>query len=504
VGYLISASGHPQLSKRISANMNTHYLKDMEDESLTQWVISSGFTLNELAWIQPGYPVPVNWDALDGGMDGPVHTIVSDGYGGVYAAGIFDTAGGHSAHNAAHWYSGFAGFDWTGLNGSGTDGPVYDILMDNNEIYLAGAFSMVDTVYTGSSVVKWNGSHWEGLGQFYIGGMLSYINDLELYRDTLYAGGLFRSDIGAPGFFTNLAKWDGQNWVPAFNDTSLNGMITGEVKSLHVQNGELFVAGDFQLGNASQTMNIFKINGNTLTPLSQDVPYAINDLATYGGELYAACKYYPGSQFEGGLIKYDGITWHSRVQFTGSGVNEVLVLEETPDGLALGGNFYWDQLLGFFVVNAGLLTDSSNTLSGLTSLGILDSTVTSLHYDNGFLYQGGHFKKGLGTLLGGQVPLGHIAKLEMATIGLNENNYKPINVYPNPSAEFIIVEMPEGTNPDDVALFSLSGQRVNSPMEILEEGVIRLNTSGLPTGNYTLQVNTMDHSYGQQILVRAN
>lgn len=505
VGYLITASGYPGLSGRISANMNTHYLKDMDDDLLASWVHQSGFTLNELAWIQPGYPVPVNWDAMKGGMNGPVHAIASDSFNGVFAAGFFDTAGGYSASNAAHWYSGFAGFDWMGLHGSGTNGPVHDILVHNKKIYMAGSFSMVDTIYTGSSIVKWNGTRWESFGQFYIGGLLSYVNDLAIYRDTLYAGGFFRSDINAPEFFTNLAKWDGQNWRAAYQDSVF---VQGEVKSLHVHQGELIVGGDFQLSDSAQTSNVFKINGQHVGYFQEAMPYAVNDLATYGGELYAAGKYDETKSLKGGLMKYDDSAnqWRSRVVFTPNGTpQEVLVLEETPYGLAFGGDFNWDQLLGFFVVNAGLLSDSSNAGNTvITSLGILDSSVTSMHYKDGYLYQGGYFEQGLSTLLGGLQPLGHIAKLEMATIGLREQTYTGIDIYPNPASGYVMVKIADEVVPEEFAMFDVSGRRVECPVERIGKGLLRINTSNLSNGSYTLQLSAMGQSHGHQIIINAN
>lgn len=503
VGYLISASGSPELSQRISANMNTFYLKDMQDEALSAWVARSGFTLNELAWIQPGYPVPVNWDSMKGGMDGPVHTIASDSFGDIFAAGYFDTAGGYSAHNAAHWYSGFAGFDWMGLHGSGTNGPVADVLIHNNETYLAGAFSSVDTIFTGSGVVKWNGTGWESLGQFYIGGLLSYVNDLAIYRDTLYAGGFFRSDIGAPEFFTNLAKWDGLKWVPAFKD---GYQVQGEVKSLHVHDGALVVGGDFQLSDSAQTANIFKINGQAVSYFNEALPYTVNDLASYAGDIYAACPYDENSSIKGGLVKYDDLNnhWYSRIEFTSFGApHEVLALEETPYGLAFGGNFNWDQLLGFFIVNAGLLSDSSNTVNaGISSLGILDSSVTCLHYRDGYLYEGGYFEHGLGTLMGGLEPLGHIAKLEMATIGLRNHSFSGLEMYPNPASNRVMIELPSQTELLKVQMLDITGRLFSPPVLARSSDQVELSVEEMSRGSYILNLITADGIFTQKLIIR--
>ena len=61
VGQLITDSGEPQLSERISNEFNLSYLNDMSSSILLEWQKESGFTLAELAWIQPGYLNPVNF-----------------------------------------------------------------------------------------------------------------------------------------------------------------------------------------------------------------------------------------------------------------------------------------------------------------------------------------------------------------------------------------------------------------------------------------------------------
>lgn len=55
VGYLIMKSGHEDLAQKISADENYAYLRDITTDGLNKWQISSGFTVKELAWIQPAY-----------------------------------------------------------------------------------------------------------------------------------------------------------------------------------------------------------------------------------------------------------------------------------------------------------------------------------------------------------------------------------------------------------------------------------------------------------------
>lgn len=55
VGYLISRSGHPELIQRLNQQYEYAYLQEIADPALATWVANSGFTLEELAMVQPAY-----------------------------------------------------------------------------------------------------------------------------------------------------------------------------------------------------------------------------------------------------------------------------------------------------------------------------------------------------------------------------------------------------------------------------------------------------------------
>ncbi len=55
VGYLMKMSGADKMAKEIHETQNYSYLLDIKHSQLTNWVTNSGFTLDELALIQPAY-----------------------------------------------------------------------------------------------------------------------------------------------------------------------------------------------------------------------------------------------------------------------------------------------------------------------------------------------------------------------------------------------------------------------------------------------------------------
>lgn len=55
VGYLIIASGHAAIAEHIHRDMNLAYVPDIALPEMGTWAATHGFTIDELAWIQPTY-----------------------------------------------------------------------------------------------------------------------------------------------------------------------------------------------------------------------------------------------------------------------------------------------------------------------------------------------------------------------------------------------------------------------------------------------------------------
>jgi hypothetical protein len=54
------------------------YVHEIKVSGVAEWAAKNGFTLDELAWIQPGYPVQSNAQDMEGGLNGPVNAIAID------------------------------------------------------------------------------------------------------------------------------------------------------------------------------------------------------------------------------------------------------------------------------------------------------------------------------------------------------------------------------------------------------------------------------------------
>lgn len=496
VGHLVTQSGYADISQRISLETNYAYLRNIKDDGLNQWVEASGFSVNELAWIQPSYYQPINFQSLKGGLNGPVNTIIANHSGGLFVGGKFDSADQSSAGNIASYFSGIAGFDWTGVGTSGLNGEVHDAIIFKGELYVAGRFNVADTVPTSSGVVKWDGTKWVSLGGFYVGAMNSYVNDLEIYRDTLYAGGLFRSNSSWPAadFFSAIAKWDGTNWV------ATQVLVTGEVKALHVHDKKLFVGGDFQLNTGAPRNNMCFMDslGMQFLP-SPTIP--VNDIETYNNEVYIATDFMDSHNTDTmGLAVYRNNTWE--VIFDGSNTSKlatggIKTLKAIPsnNALALGGDFVLSPFLGNTGKNIALYRGGNH----IVAFGALDSTVRTMAVVNNSLYMGGDFTYASFTAPG--VKLNHIAQVAITpNFSVEEESLADVDVYPNPAKDNFLLRK-SGEPWKQFEIFDMQGRSHKVPIVENEEGW-QFDVSGLAKGTYILSMKNDGSSLEKKIVIQ--
>ena len=161
VGYLIIESGYADLANTVKEEMNNGYIAEIDKRfpQLQAWADEYGFTMPELAWIQPTYqPVSpaIVWDNLGTGTDLPVEVMYSKPKSNIlYIGGPFTQADGVASEGIVQW----DGYDFIALGEEGLSGTVL-------------------------AIAEWNG--------------------------TLYAGGFLTNNEGS---FFNLAKWNGQDWT---------------------------------------------------------------------------------------------------------------------------------------------------------------------------------------------------------------------------------------------------------------------------------------------------
>lgn len=495
VGYLIKESENTEISDRISQNMNYEYLRNMKDEGLASWVQQSGFSVAELAWIQPGYFQPVNFEPLKGGVNGPVNTIAPDNGGGLLVGGSFDSADGFAAMGLANYYSGVSGFDWFNFLGTQVSGTVHDLIYYKNELYMAGSFYMVDSTFVNSGVVKLNGNKWEVIGDFYTGALFNYVVDLEIYRDTLYAGGFFRAKHTVPEYFESIAKWDGTDWV----STGVN--LTGEVRKMHVHDGKLVIGGSFQMNMGAPIQNAVMLDSTGVSFFGANPGIAVNDMATFNNELYIATDFTNQAQTDTmGLAVYRNSKWE--VLFDGTNTSKfntggikALATATSVNALIFGGDFRIAPLMGNYGRNLGYLSGSS-----ISAFGGLDSTVRELAIINNSLYIGGDFIT-YDFMPIGSPNLNHITKVDLGPhFSVAEFQSIPeVKIYPNPADGYFIIAR-NGNNWSEFTLADVQGRKFNVEAIEHNEGW-SFDISHLAAGTYVITMKDGAQTVSKTVVI---
>jgi hypothetical protein len=128
--------------------------------------------------------------------------------GDLYVAGEFLEAQGAPGNCIARW----DGTSWHRLKGGaykngGTEADIQNMVVVNDELYVAGFFDMVDGIPT-TGIAKWDGTKWCTVGDYFGG---RSVQDLASYKGALYIGGGF-SAVNMDTSIRYLAKYTGSGF----------------------------------------------------------------------------------------------------------------------------------------------------------------------------------------------------------------------------------------------------------------------------------------------------
>ena len=214
----------------------------------------------------------IQWSPVGVGFSGSVYSlkVIDDGSGpSLYAGGNFSSLGDDtSCQHIAHWNPDLE--KWEPLGG-GVNGLVYTMEEYQDDsgyfLYAGGSFTSADGI-TVSSLARWDGSNWANVA----GGTNNsgYVYSLATYDDgtgdALYVGGKF-TKAGALTNVTSIVKWDGSIFEQVGDDLTSDGDITPEVMGIApFCNGQgrevLHIAGIFSTTDGGK---IARLDSNTGT-----------------------------------------------------------------------------------------------------------------------------------------------------------------------------------------------------------------------------------------------
>ncbi len=269
-----------------------------------------------------------SWSALGQGIGSAYNNQVfslQEYNGELFAGGYFTTAGNVTANSIAKWN----GSNWSPA-GTGIYGDVHSLCVFNDELYAGGDFSNAGGI-PAIGIAKWNGNNWSSVGN-----IQAYVKAMTVYNGELYAAGWF-SNLNSNG--TSIGKWNGNSWAAVVPEDSFYSV---SIECMTVYNGNLYAAGAYYQiggGGVAEFFRITKWNGYTWTnfltiPAGYTPDGALGNILSmtvYNGELYIAGNFTGVDTIQASQIaKWNGVSWSA----VGSGIN----FESYPYGI--DGSYY--------------------------------------------------------------------------------------------------------------------------------------------------------------------
>lgn len=464
VGYLVKASGHEQVSRMIASKTNLAYVREMHYPELDNWAREYGFTKDELAWIQPGYPPPTTCAKIGNGVEGVVSKLYTDATTqNLYVGGSFtQNESAATANNIAYVTEAGGVYTWHNMAG-GVNGPVYAITRFDGKIFVGGSFTEADGTPV-QNVAYWDGSSWHSAGC-----VMGTVKDFLVVGSALFVVGDFSGCISVPG--EGFAAWNGSDWE------MIDG-LTGHVNTATTLGSNIVLGGTFTYGAA--TLHAIQWNsGSGFTALTGTINNEVMDLAVWNDTLYAACKRTDLLDTTSLLLKFTASGWTSLYSSAGyfpfspyMGTLSFNTLCNEGTILDIGGNFGYDPMIGTVALNAYAL--------GTESLwALVDSAINTMEIFKGDLIMGGNFK------YGGSVQVNGIAKRQ-STSGIP---YCPGGNttfwYPNPVASGATLFADGATQYTQCIWRDLTGRQISNTT-LPSGGTVAV--PGVAPGLYLLQL----------------
>jgi hypothetical protein len=479
VGYLIMASGNEHISRMIAARTNLAYVREMNYPELTAWTTDYGFTVDELAWIQPGYPPVANCAPIGGGVNGSVNELYTDNVNGrLYVGGEFSQVDGSiAAANIAYVTNASGIYTWHTM-GTGVNGPVHAIAVHEGKVFVAGAFSMAGGV-AADNFAYWDGTSWHNAGCVY-----GTVYDFAVLEGSLYAAGEFSTCGFSPG--SSFLKWEAGYWQ------AVEG-ITGRINTIEPIGSSMVLGGAFTC--QSTPGNVIKWNASTsFQHYTNELNNEVKDFEVYGDTLYAVCKRTHATDTTSLIMKVRENTWHSA--FPGESTiagfqpyeGEVLsfnTLCAESGALNIGGRFKVVPFVGTYGYNCYRIDD----YGGWT---VVDSTVNKMTLFGGELIMAGAFKTGG---VGIPATLNGIAR-RVAPNSVPDVKQNSITlIHPNPASSASEISFESGFNATGYSLRDITGRMLASGTLSTQQ----LTLPQLPAGMYLV---TLKNDSGAQSVAK--
>jgi hypothetical protein len=470
VGYLLHKDGQNALVQQIKKNNNYAYIKELTAyQSLGEWAVRNGFTIDELAWIQPGYSPPAqDYSSVgnNGGVNGDIHVMKTNPDSSkLFIAGDFMTVDGVNAQSIISWN----GTNWETYGN--VDGIIYDMDWHNGALVIVGDFSLNGQV---CNIAQWIGNDWMPLQT---GDMQGVIYTVTVFYNTVHIGGDFQKVNGTnmphlayqrpnSGIWTN----DGFNINTGLNTPNAFS-VDAPVKCMKVVNGQILIGGAFTQTAPIASDSSVQINTNylaywdgyTWTNGLYGNHGEVNTFTVFNNTLYVAGNASHTTPF----AALDLGLWSHSSGFFPIVSGEMSEFVQLGNRLFLVGDFgYAPQLVGNY--GRGLVGVENNYPYAIT---VSDSAITAGAMFQGEIYIGGRFS----NIDGDNVNQLASSKLD----NTSSSNYTVNNSFGKVfhANQAIILEQEADVNLVTFELYDISGKVV------LTKQVSNTNRQEIPTGH---------------------
>ncbi len=452
VGLLMQASGNEELAQLVKSKYNDDYIEDIPLKEVEDWAKNFGFSMNELKWIQPGYPPTQSYEVIDGGVNGAVTKL--DKWGDkLLVVGEFD-----SLNSLPCLHLGIYSEGNLSCLGTGLDGVVNDGYLTGNTVIAAGQFNVGETNHS-LAFFQIDTEEWTFL-------------DIPNRPNAVVKK--IRFNGGNTNFVIIEHPTNSQMqelWLYDNYDWELKATVLGEVNVLSFFGyNKIFLGGDFDTltyENGTSEGEILSCANNAQftygTPINPqeiwetipgDFGLSVQTMRKIGAVYYIGhqCSSLIGesnvllSKYYNNTLDHL-LTLNQMEDNTDQHVINSIVYNDA-DALVLGGDFPVNTMM---IYGQNLAMFSPITYS-MTPIAVLDSSVTAIEYMDGEMIIAGRF-----TTNNGSQALPYLAKLSDPTNVYNLS-IEDLTVTPNPFVDKIsIKDLPHNV---DYTLYNSSGRKV--------------------------------------------
>lgn len=277
------------------------------------------------------------WDSVGGGIDGIVYgsAIYNNKlfFGGdfIYAGGPFSGGLTQSINHLTSW----DGFQYTdhGMPGSGR---INTLRVYKNELYI-GLKNSMPTIngQTYSGILRYNDTTYTDVGGGVFQNFREVIAMTEYNGDLIVAG---RFDLAGTLPVNNIARWDGNQWH------AMGDGLNYYVRSLCVDtvNNILYAGGTFSHSGSTRTQSVAWWDGAAWQPMDTTIGGSVAALTFYKGVLHAGVNA-TVSQNPSSILKWNGSNWIPIIPYPDGGTTTSL--KEYQGWLYVAGGYMIDGVV---------------------------------------------------------------------------------------------------------------------------------------------------------------